>query len=94
LITYNGSPVFNVPKADTTISDAEIENILTNAHQVPFGDILLRYLILLKEAFLSHVHNGNGNVGTDLSPKTSVSNFAKQAAQLEQTMLSKNVRIN
>lgn len=94
LITYGGSPVFNVPKADVTISDDEIENILKNAHQVPFGDILLRYLILLKEAFLSHVHNGNGNVATDLSPKTSVSTFAKQAAQLEQTMLSKNVRIN
>lgn len=94
LITYGGSPVFNVPKADVTIPDDELENILKNAHQVPFGDILLRYLILLKEAFLSHVHNGNGNVATDLSPKTSVSTFSKQAAQLEQTMLSKNVRIN
>lgn len=94
LITYGGSPVFNVPKADTTISDSEIENILNNAHQVPFGDILLRYLILLKEAFLSHVHNGSGNVATDLSPKTSVSDFAKKASKLEQTMLSKNIRIN
>ena len=94
LITHNGSPVFNVPKANDAIPTDELENILANAHQLPFGDILLRYLILLKEAFLSHVHNGNGNIATDLSPKTSVADFSSKAAQLEQTMLSKNIRIN
>lgn len=94
LITHGGSPIFNVPKANDPIPTDELENILKNAHQVPFGDVLLRYLILLKEAFLSHVHNGNGNVATDLSPKTSVADFSSKASQLEQTMLSKNVRIN
>lgn len=97
LITHNGSPNFNTTNNVDLISMEEMENILSNAHQLPFGDVLLQYLVLLKEAFLNHVHNGNGNAPTDLTKdgnKQSVYEFRKNAAKLEETMLSKNVRIN
>lgn len=97
LITHGGSPSFDVTNQNDLISLDEMERILSTAHQIPFGDILLQYLVLLKEAFLSHVHNGNGNVATDLTlsgNKQSVANFQKNAAKLEQSMLSQNVRVN
>lgn len=97
LITHGGSPNFNTTNNVDLISFDEMEKILTTAHQLPFGDVLLQYLILLKEAFLSHVHNGNGKTPTDLTidgNKQAVYEFKKNAAKLEETMLSKNIRIN
>ena len=57
----------------------------------------MEYLKLLKEAFFAHVHRGNGLPVTDLTisgNKQAVKEFKDNAAKLEQTMLSKNVRIN
>jgi hypothetical protein len=79
------------------ISEEEMLKILLTAHQVPYGDVLLTYLRLLKDAVLNHVHRGNGLVATDLTisgNKQSVAEFVKNATKLEDTMLSKNVRIN
>ena len=98
LITHvDGSPRFNVLNQDNLISDDELTKVLSEAHQLPFGDILLQYLILLKEAFFAHVHNGSGNVPTDLTiagNKQSVGIFKSKADDLEKSMLSKNIRIN
>ena len=94
LITHNGSPNYDIVTQDTNVSDKELESILKTAHQIPFGDVLLRYLILLKEAFISHVHNGNGAVPCDIGSKAPVAKFISEAQALEDTMLSKNVRIN
>lgn len=98
LITHdNGSPRFNVTGQETLISDEEMSKILTEAHQMVFGDVLLEYLILLKEALFSHVHNGNGNAPTDLTVsgnKQSLALFKSKANDLEKAMLSLNIRIN
>lgn len=97
LITHGGSPNFNTTNQTDLISFEEMEKILTTAHQLPFGDVLLQYLKLLKEAFFAHVHRGNGLPVTDLTisgNKQAVKEFKDNAAKLEQTMLSKNVRIN
>jgi hypothetical protein len=97
LITHGGSPDFNTTNQTDLISFEEMEKILTTAHQLPYGDVLLQYLKLLKEAFFSHVHRGNGLPVTDLTisgNKQAVKEFKDNAAKLEQTMLSKNVRIN
>jgi len=98
LITHDkGSPRFNVTGQETLISDEEMDRILTEAHQVPFGDVLLEYLILLKEALFYHVHNGNGNAPTDLTTsgnKQALALFKSKANDLEKAMLSSNVRIN
>lgn len=98
LITHkDGSPRFNVTGQDTLISDDEMSRILEEAHQLPFGDVLIEYLKLLKEALFAHVHNGNGNPATDLTAsgnKQALATFKSRAEDLEKSMLSKNIRIN
>lgn len=102
LLTYNGSPNFNLTERDlvnsTTpyITDDEVNTILSTAHPLVFGDILLEYLKALRAAFDSHIHNNFG-----MAPPTdnvtlgaSVSQFRIIAPKLESTMLSKNIRIN
>lgn len=93
LLGYAGSsPRFNINQKDQ-ISNDEILRILENAHPLPFGDILIEYLKLLRTAFINHVHNNNGLKPTGTGDK-SVSNFIKRAEELENAMLSKNIRIN
>jgi hypothetical protein len=98
LITHkDGSPRFNVTNQNNLISDEELTTILTEAHQLPFGDVLLEYLKLLKEALFAHVHNGSGNPPTDLTisgNKQALAIFKSKADELERNMLSKNIRIN
>jgi len=98
LITHaNGSPRFNVTNQTDLISSEEMANILDQAHQLPFGDVLLEYLILMKEALFYHVHNGSGNAPTDLTisgNKQALAAFKSKANELEKSMLSKNIRIN
>jgi hypothetical protein len=102
LITYNGTPNFNVTQRDllnsTTpyITDDELNTILTTSHPLVFGDILLQYLKALRLAFDSHVHNNFG--ATPPTDNKTIGNvvedFRKLAPTLESTMLSKNVTTN
>ncbi len=98
LITHkDGNPRFNVTNQDNLVSNDEILNIIQNAHPLPFGDILIQYLRLLKNAFINHVHNNNGTQPTDLvvgGLTQDVREFKKQADGLENQMLSNNIRIN
>jgi hypothetical protein len=97
LITHkDGTPRFNVMNQESQISDEEILNILDNAHPLPFGDLLIEYLILLKNAFLNHVHNYHGIPPTDLTVGVTlpVKQFNNKAEDLENRMLSRNIRIN
>jgi len=98
LITHKeGSPRFNVTDQNGLIGDDELSKILDEAHQLPFGDVLIEYLKLLKEALFAHVHNGNGNPATDLASsgnKQALATFKSKAEDLEKSMLSKNIRIN
>ena len=97
LLTHkDGTPTININNNDL-ISDDELKMILADAHQLPFGDILLEYLRLLKEAIFYHVHNGSGNPSTDLSGSgncQAIAALKAQADDLEKRMLSKNIRIN
>lgn len=97
LLSHDGSPSFNLTDQQSLITDSELENILAKAHQLPFGDVLLQYLRLMKNAILYHVHNGSGNPATDLTASgniQSVAAFKSRADDLEKSMLSQNVRIN
>lgn len=98
LITHSGgSPRFNVTGQDELIDDLVMDRILTEGHQLPFGDVLVEYLRLLKNAVLYHVHNGNGNVATDLTSSgnvQSIAEFKDKSEDLLNSMLSKNIRIN
>lgn len=102
LLTYNGSPTFDLTNRDLInnktpyITDDELNTILTTAHPMVFGDVLLEYLIALRQAFQSHIHNAYGAAPpTDnINVGSSVSAFGIKAAELENKMLSKNIRIN
>ncbi len=97
LLTHkDGSPIITLNN-NNLINDEELKKILGEAHQLPFGDILLEYLKLLKDAIFNHVHNGNGNPATDLATSgniQSIGTLRAKAQDLENRMLSKNIRIN
>jgi hypothetical protein len=96
LISKNGAPSYStLINPDDQISNTQILEIIKTAHPVPFGDVLLEYLILIKNALLNHVHNGGK--ATDLivgGNKQDVEDFKKNASNLERKMLSDNIRIN
>lgn len=98
LLTHkDGYPRFNLANQENQISDDETLKILETAHPLAFGDLLVDYLKLLKNAFINHVHNNNGLPPTDLvtsGNQQSVQEFKKNAEDLENRMLSKNIRIN
>jgi len=106
LLTY-GTPtannetfsLTNVNK-DTKIADYitndELLKIINTAHPAVFGDTLVEYLKLFRNALIQHVHNGNGNEATDRTDRgtLAVNNFITKAEELEKKMLSDNIRIN
>lgn len=98
LLTHkDGTPIFNLTNQDNLIDDDELLKILSTAHQMVFGDNLLEYLELFENALFFHVHNGNGNLPTDLTTsgnKLALDTFKKKAEDLRKNMLSKNIRIN
>ena len=102
LLTYDGSPNFNLTERDlvnsTTpyITDDEMNTILSTAHPLVFGDVLLEYLKALRSAFDSHIHNhfGMAPPTDNVTLGASVSQFRILAPKLESKMLSKNIRIN
>lgn len=103
LLTHaEGSPSFDLTNNKNLIDDDTLAKILSSpseggAHPLPFGDVLITYLRLLKDALFYHVHNGSGNPATDLTlsgNKQALAAFKKQADDLERRMLSNNIRIN
>jgi len=104
LLTYNGTPSLSggngLTKVDKKtdvaeyIDDVKLQEILEEAHPLVFGDLLIEYLKLLKDAILNHVHNGSGGKPTDLLPASTIKNIYDKAEILEKSMLSKNIRIN
>ena len=103
LLTHNGgNPRFNLvarnlEQGETPyITDEEMASILSEAHPLAYGDIVLQYLILLKNVVLGHVHNGSGYPATDRTDGNTmpVDEFVKSASILEKLMLSNNIRIN
>lgn len=76
------------------IDDKKLEEILKGAHPLPFGDILVEYLILMRKALLNHCHNIDKAIDDDSKGEKEVEIFEKAAKGLEEKMLSKNIRIN
>lgn len=96
LMTHeDGTPSITVNQ-DSQLSEDEMLNFIKNAHPLPYGDILVQYLKLLKKAFLNHVHNYNGIPPTDLNLGAGkpVKEFRQKSDDLEKNMLSKNININ
>lgn len=92
LLTHeNGSPRFNLNGGDSPIDDEALLNILENAHPLPFGDVLLNYLMLMREVLLNHVHSYNGLKATNLNGEDSIKKFLEFDIK---SIISKNIKIN
>ena len=73
---------------DNLISDAAMKELLNKAHRVPYGDVLIEFLDLLRTAFAKHVHPF-----PTMAPCNDENMKAVATYDLDGT-LSDNVRIN
>jgi hypothetical protein len=102
LLTYGGSPNI-ILNQDDLLSKDQLNNLMSNdrniaAHPIPFGDILLDMLKLLKKGITSHVHSSHGKKAEDIkadgNERGVMETFEQEFGKLEKTLLSKNIRIN
>lgn len=92
LLTHkNGSPRFALSDQDSMISSSELDKILAEAHPMVYGDLLVNYLKLLRNALINHVHAYNGLPAEDLSGRNDVEDYL--AFDLK-SILSSNIKIN
>lgn len=66
LITHGGQ-FNNLCDKKDLISEQSMKDIVEKAHKLPYGDILIEFLQILKNAFLEHVH-GFPNMPPCVSP--------------------------
>ena len=52
---------FKVTDKDELISKDEMNKIIDKAHLLPYGDILIEFLEMFRQAFISHVHPISGS---------------------------------
>lgn len=85
-----GDESINPSKTDRNdmLSDKDMEQIMSELHQLPKGDILVKFLKLMRDAFLTHSHNYNGLPPTVANYVLSLSDFDLN------TILSEYVRIS
>lgn len=86
LISSKTSP-FKTNDKDNLINETEMMKILKEAHQLPYGDILVRFLSKFVNAFATHYHAYPGEKPCE-KPIKEVVDFNLN------TILSDNVRIN
>ena len=56
LLSHKSNRTFNVSDKKELISDSEMKEILSEAHQLPYGDILVEMLEIIRMAITEHVH--------------------------------------
>lgn len=83
LISHGGSPSFN-----TNVNDKTRDDIIKNAHPLPFGDVLFEFLNIIRDALLTHEHPHFGKSALKTDAINKLKNF-----DLER-LLSKNIKIN
>jgi hypothetical protein len=86
-----GNPRFDLANPDDMISNEELAKILDKAHPLVFGDLLIEYLNLFKEAFINHVHAYNGTMPEDLKGVNAKKKFLEFDIS---KIISKNIKIN
>lgn len=92
LLTHkNGSPRFDLADQDSMISEDEMTKIISEAHQLVFGDKLIEFLILQRAAFANHAHAYPGMKPQDLQGATDIDKYLDFNLK---SLLSKNIRIN
>ena len=88
IISNKDDNSFKLTEPDELINKEELSNIMSQLHQLPHGDTLLKFLNLFKTAFLTHSHN------YAQLPPTYAGNVRSMAEYPMQDILSKHVRIS
>lgn len=92
LLTHeDGNPRFNLSDQDDMISEEVIREILEKAHPLAYGDLLIEYLELFKEAMINHVHAYPGMKPEDLAGQFKIKKFLEFDVS---KIISKNIKIN
>ena len=88
LIGNNSKDDYKINDKKSLITDDEMQNIITNAHKLPYGDVLVDFLKLFVKTFTEHVHPYPG------MPPCQTPNYIETSSYKLDKMLSDNVRIN
>lgn len=88
LLGNNSKTPFNTYDKKELITDEEMKKIIDKAHELPYGDILVDFLNLFRNAFLTHYHPYPG-----LQPSKSPEVVKLENYDTDQ-ILSDSVRIN
>ena len=86
-----GAPRFNLADQNDMITNEELAKILETAHPLAFGDILIEFINLFKEAFVNHVHPYDGMKPEDLKGSVAIKKLLEFDVN---KMISKNIKIN
>lgn len=56
LISHKDKNYFNLTDQEELIKETELDSIMSQLHQLPYGDILLEVLLKIRDAIVNHVH--------------------------------------
>lgn len=88
LISTASKQLFNLNTKDDLITDDEMRKIIDSAHVLPYGDVLVEFLEIFRNAFVTHTHAYSG------VPPVPDNNWLTLNTFNMDTILSQNVRIN
>lgn len=88
LISNKSKDGFRVTDSEYLISDDEMQKIISKAHKLPYGDVLIDFLKIFVRAFVNHVHPYPG-----LEPCYTVDVQQVDSYELED-ILSDNIKIS
>lgn len=57
LISHQDPHLFNLTDNKEMIKESELDEIMSKLHQLPYGDLLVKYLNIMKLAVMYHGHN-------------------------------------
>lgn len=73
---------------DNLISNEDLEKIYQNAHQLPYGDVLVKFLKTFVNAFVNHIHPYPG-----MEPRPTTKDFKNVRDYNFNKILSQDIRI-
>lgn len=95
LLTHKeGNPRFTLANQENLISDEEMQRILSEAHQLVFGDKLIELLKLMMSAITNHSHKYNGLPAHGDGESAAALSIQEMLQYNLEQLLSKNIRIN
>ena len=82
--------------AGDLISDEKMKELIAKAHQIPYGDVLCDFLSLSLKMYMAHSHPSPGAppLNADPASTTFYAKYNVNKENLENKLLSKDIRIN